>query len=80
MVRKNPHAVILGRKGGKVGGKSTSPAKAAAARLNGLKGGAPKKGKTADAVATPFDKGKADPSREEEKQLASQEPDKKTTR
>jgi len=42
MARKNPHAVALGRKGGKVGGKSTSPAKAAASRLNGQKGGRPK--------------------------------------
>ena len=36
--RKNPHAVALGRKGGKV----TSEAKAAAARLNARKGGWPK--------------------------------------
>jgi hypothetical protein len=33
--RKNPHAVALGRRGG----KKTSPAKKIAARLNGLKGG-----------------------------------------
>jgi hypothetical protein len=33
--RKNPAAVALGRRGGKV----KSPAKAAAARLNGLRGG-----------------------------------------
>jgi len=33
--RKNPHAVALGRKGGKV----TSPAKRAAVRANGAKGG-----------------------------------------
>jgi hypothetical protein len=34
--KKNVHAVALGRRGGKVGGKSTSPAKQAAARRNGL--------------------------------------------
>lgn len=43
MPRKNPHAVALGRKGGKVGGKATSNAKAAAARENGKKGGRPRK-------------------------------------
>jgi hypothetical protein len=32
---KNPHAVALGALGGKVGGKSTSPKKQAAARRNG---------------------------------------------
>lgn len=37
--RKNPAAVALGRKGGKV----TSDAKADAARANGAKGGRPKK-------------------------------------
>ena len=36
---KNPHAVALGRKGGLV----VSEAKAEAARLNGAKGGRPKK-------------------------------------
>lgn len=40
---KNRHAVILGRKGGKVGGLSTSAAKQAAARANGAKGGRPRK-------------------------------------
>jgi hypothetical protein len=45
---KNPHAVALGRKGGKV----TSKAKAQAARENGKKGGAPKK--VAAAVAILF--------------------------
>jgi len=35
---KNPHAVALGRKGGRV----TSEVKAAAARENGKKGGRPK--------------------------------------
>lgn len=39
---KNPHAVALGRLGGKVGGKSTSDAKAEAARENGKKGGRPR--------------------------------------
>jgi hypothetical protein len=37
--RKNPAAVALGRKGGKV----TSEAKAEAARANGKKGGRPRK-------------------------------------
>lgn len=36
-------AAALGRKGGIIGGKSTSPAKAAAARANGRKGGRPPK-------------------------------------
>lgn len=40
--RKNPHAVALGRRGGKVGGKVKSEAKTAAARENGKKGGRPK--------------------------------------
>ena len=39
MKRKDPHAVALGRKGGKV----SSPVKTAAARLNGAKGGRPRK-------------------------------------
>lgn len=43
MPHKNPHAVALGRKGGRVGGLSTSPAKQAAARANGAKGGRPRK-------------------------------------
>jgi len=43
MPRKNPHAVALGRKGGLAGKGITSPAKAAAARLNGAKGGRPKR-------------------------------------
>lgn len=43
MANKNPHAVALGRRGGQVGGKVKSAAKAAAARLNGKKGGRPKK-------------------------------------
>lgn len=33
----------MGRKGGKIGGVSKSTAKGAAARLNGMKGGRPKK-------------------------------------
>lgn len=37
--RKNPHAVRLGR----VGGRRTSPAKVAAARRNGKKGGRPRR-------------------------------------
>lgn len=36
---KNPHAVALGRKGG----KAKSEAKAAASKANGAKGGRPKK-------------------------------------
>jgi hypothetical protein len=39
---KNPHAVALGRKGGKANKGRTSDAKAAAARENGKKGGRPK--------------------------------------
>jgi len=39
----NPHAKALGKLGGKIGGKSKSPAKAAAARENGKLGGKPKK-------------------------------------
>ncbi len=47
MPRKNPHAVALGRKGGKANKGKTSPAKAKAARENGRKGGRPAKaGKT----------------------------------
>lgn len=42
-MRKNPHAVALGRKGGLAGKGKSTPAKAAAARRNGLKGGAPRK-------------------------------------
>lgn len=34
---------VAGSAGGRVGGRSTSEAKAAAARLNGKKGGRPKK-------------------------------------
>lgn len=41
MSKKNPHAVALGRKGGKV----KSDAKAKAARKNGRKGGRPRKPK-----------------------------------
>lgn len=39
MKKKNPHAVSLGKRGGKV----RSDAKADAARRNGQKGGRPKK-------------------------------------
>ena len=39
MLRKNPHAVALGRRGGRV----KSAAKIAAARNNGKKGGRPRK-------------------------------------
>jgi len=35
-------AAILGRLGGRVGGRSKSPAKLKAARKNGLRGGRPK--------------------------------------
>jgi len=41
-VRKNPHAVAMGR----VGGKAKTEAKTAAARINGRKGGRPPKGGT----------------------------------
>jgi hypothetical protein len=41
LLEKN--AVTLGRKGGKSGGRSRSPAKIATARTNGAKGGRPKK-------------------------------------
>lgn len=34
MTKKNPHAVALGRKGGKIGGKSKSAAKLRACRRN----------------------------------------------
>ena len=39
--RKNLHAVALGRRGGKVGGKSTSPKKLAALRENAKRAGRP---------------------------------------
>lgn len=42
MPRKNPHAVALGRRGGKIGGKATTPAKRRAARENGKLGGRPR--------------------------------------
>ena len=44
MTKKNPAAVSLGRLGGIASGKVKSPAKAAAARENGKKGGRPRKG------------------------------------
>jgi hypothetical protein len=43
MKKKNPNAVALGALGGKVGGKVKSEAKAAAARINGKRGGRPRK-------------------------------------
>jgi len=43
MAAKNRHAVVLGRKGGKAGKGVSTPAKATAARANGLLGGRPKK-------------------------------------
>lgn len=42
---KNPHAVALGRKGGRIGGAVKTHLKAQAARENGKKGGRPKKAK-----------------------------------
>jgi hypothetical protein len=44
---KNPAAVALGR----IGGKSKSPAKTAAARENGKLGGRPKKPKPVETVS-----------------------------
>jgi len=41
--KKNPHAVVLGRRGG----KKSSPAKIAAARRNALLGGRPRNKPTA---------------------------------
>lgn len=38
-IMANPHAVALGR----LGGKAKTPAKSAAAKINGKKGGRPKK-------------------------------------
>lgn len=43
MKRKNPHAVALGRLGGKVGGRVKSEAKTRAAQENGRLGGRPRK-------------------------------------
>jgi len=43
MKRKNPHAVALGRLGGKVGGRVKSEAKTRAAHENGKLGGRPRK-------------------------------------
>lgn len=51
MARKNPHAVALGRRGGKAGKGKTSPAKAAAARENGTKGGRPSQNTTASRIS-----------------------------
>jgi len=44
-MKKNPHAVALGRLGGKIGGKSRSEAKVRAAKINAKKGGRPRKPK-----------------------------------
>ncbi len=49
--RKNPHAVILGRRGGRVGGLSKSKAKIAAVRRNGTLGGRPRKDKSLNPAA-----------------------------
>ena len=46
MSAKNPHAVALGRLGGLASKGQSSPKKAAAARLNGRKGGRPPKAKS----------------------------------
>lgn len=43
MKRKNPHAVALGRLGGKLGGRVKSEAKTRAAQENGKLGGRPRK-------------------------------------
>jgi hypothetical protein len=40
---KNQHAVALGKKGGRIGGRSRSYAKITTAKANGKKGGRPKK-------------------------------------
>jgi len=48
--RKNPAAVALGRRGGKASGQVRSEAKAAAARLNGAKGGRPRQAATVNTV------------------------------
>ncbi len=45
---KNKHAQILGR----IGGKVKSEKKANAARLNGIKGGRPKKNKDTSSLAS----------------------------
>ena len=50
---KNRHAAALGKKGGKVGGLAKSPAKTAAAKANGAKGGRPRKPVQAPVVSVP---------------------------
>ena len=47
---KNKHAIILGRRGGKIGGKSRSRRKIEAARRNGARGGRTKKVAVDEAV------------------------------
>ncbi len=51
MARKNPHAVALGRKGG----RSTSGQKQQAARANGAKGGRPYRDKRIDRIEHDID-------------------------
>lgn len=41
--KSNPHAVALGKLGGRVGGKASTPAKRKASRNNGRLGGRPKR-------------------------------------
>lgn len=46
MTKPNPvtaHLGKIGRKGGKIGGLATTPAKSAVAKANGAKGGRPRK-------------------------------------
>jgi hypothetical protein len=41
--QRDPHAVALGKRGGKIGGRSKSVAKALAAKINGRLGGRPRR-------------------------------------
>lgn len=54
-MKKNPHAVALGRKGGRIGGKVRSAAKTEAARANGAKGGRPRTRPAPPVTGTPDD-------------------------